>query len=147
VGGDPERGAAVHFDSGHAAHDVRRDAHVDRTGSGAPDAQQLRGRLVTQHGLATAGKQRRDPRPVPAELRTADRVHPAVYEVQPAGGESVANRVGAEAEGHELVAREHAALLLDESPDLAAARLKDRGGHRPFNASAGRDSPPAGRQR
>ena len=113
-----------------------RNRDVDPRRSSLPQSPEVRGRPVAERGALAAGEHGGHSPSRSVEPRVADRVNPAVDDVEAPGGHAVVDRAGPEAEVPQLGAGDHAMLDVREVRDLPVD-----GGLRAFTSYIGVKAP------
>jgi hypothetical protein len=138
-----EGSPAVGDDSAAATPHRLWDRDFDYPMPFASDLPELRSAPVTQDGVGAAGEHRCHPTPVPGQLRSPNRVHPARERVKPADCHTVLYRLWVDAKIEQLTPRHDAVLALRKRPQpRPTPRLLISVAHGLPNASLGADSPP-----
>ena len=142
------RDAAMRADARSAPGNVQRERYVDEAGAVRDDTPERSGALVAQHRGGTTREQRRRPASVPAQVRSADGIDTSpAPSMEPAVGQPVPDRLGAEAESQQLRTRDRPVLAPSELPAARTHPLKASGVHDPLKPSMSVDSPPGPRWR
>ena len=100
-----------------------RDRDLDLATSRPPDAPQLRGTLMAEQGVPSAGEHRRCPKAELTHVRSADSKNPAMKAMQAAGTKPVGDPAPGQAELDELGAGDNPMLASGERPNGAPERF------------------------
>ncbi|HEX5988738.1 MAG TPA: hypothetical protein VFY75_00825 [Solirubrobacterales bacterium] len=133
VGADvavPKTRAVMDAHAGAADLVMATHAYCDVTRMLFAEAPESSGASMAQHGIASAGKNRRHPTPLPTEMAPADEVHALRHSVEAPGLGTMFDRPLTEAQVEQLAARYDSMLSLRQTPRQPAPRFHPFPRHR-----------------